>query len=371
MDRCGAPSRVDGPGWLERRGAGPGQQSLVRGSHGLAADGVGTPRHVAGRRSTALPFLAGSRVGTEGGRAVNGPAEGLAVPAGAPRAGPSGAGRASATTATRSAIWPPSRPSRSTSSARWPPSSSARSCSSRAGRTRSSWPTWRPKAFAPAALPFPVMHVDTGRNFPEVLEIRDRRPVELGARLVIAAVQDDIDAGRVVEEVGAGRFPQPPADHDPAPGYPGGRVRRRLRRRAPGGGEGPGEGADLQLPRRVRAVGPQGPAARNCGTSTTAATAGASTSGSFPSPTGPSSTSGSTSPTKRSRSRPSTSPITVRSFSATGCCMAVSEHLAPGPRRRGRPISHRPLPHGRRRRLHGVRSSRRPTPSSASSRRCR
>jgi sulfate adenylyltransferase subunit 2 len=56
------------------------------------------------------------------------------------------------------------------------------------------------KAFAPARLPFPVMHVDTGHNFPEVIEFRDRRVAQLGARLVVASVQDAIDAGKVVEE---------------------------------------------------------------------------------------------------------------------------------------------------------------------------
>jgi sulfate adenylyltransferase subunit 2 len=58
------------------------------------------------------------------------------------------------------------------------------------------------KAFFPAKLPFPVMHVDTGHNFGEVLAFRDRRVAELGARLVVASVQDDIDAGRSIEETG-------------------------------------------------------------------------------------------------------------------------------------------------------------------------
>ena len=58
------------------------------------------------------------------------------------------------------------------------------------------------KAFWPSALPFPLMHVDTGHNFPEVLAFRDRRVAELGARLVVASVQEAIDAGRVVEEAG-------------------------------------------------------------------------------------------------------------------------------------------------------------------------
>ena len=58
------------------------------------------------------------------------------------------------------------------------------------------------KAFRPANIPFPVMHVDTGHNFPEVLEYRDKRVAELGVRLVVASVQDSIDAGRAVEETG-------------------------------------------------------------------------------------------------------------------------------------------------------------------------
>ncbi|HEY7484479.1 MAG TPA: sulfate adenylyltransferase subunit CysD [Streptosporangiaceae bacterium] len=58
------------------------------------------------------------------------------------------------------------------------------------------------KAFWPAPVPFPIMHVDTGHNFPEVIEYRDRRVAELGIRLVVASVQDSIDQGRVVEEKG-------------------------------------------------------------------------------------------------------------------------------------------------------------------------
>ena len=58
------------------------------------------------------------------------------------------------------------------------------------------------KAFWPCRLPFPVMHVDTGHNFDEVLDYRDRRVAELGSRLIVASVQASIDAGRVVEETG-------------------------------------------------------------------------------------------------------------------------------------------------------------------------
>jgi sulfate adenylyltransferase subunit 2 len=58
------------------------------------------------------------------------------------------------------------------------------------------------KAFRPAGFPFPVMHVDTGHNFPEVIEFRDRRVAEIGERLVVTSVQASIDRGRAVEETG-------------------------------------------------------------------------------------------------------------------------------------------------------------------------
>ena len=58
------------------------------------------------------------------------------------------------------------------------------------------------KAFWPAKLPFPLMHVDTGHNFPETMEYRDRFIAELGAELAVASVQKSIDEGKVVEETG-------------------------------------------------------------------------------------------------------------------------------------------------------------------------
>jgi sulfate adenylyltransferase subunit 2 len=58
------------------------------------------------------------------------------------------------------------------------------------------------KAFWPARIPFPVLHVDTGHNFPEVLAYRDRTVADLGAELIVASVQDSIDGGRVSEETG-------------------------------------------------------------------------------------------------------------------------------------------------------------------------
>ena len=58
------------------------------------------------------------------------------------------------------------------------------------------------KAFRPARFPFPVMHVDTGHNFPEVIEFRDRLIEQIGERLIVASVQESIDKGRAVEETG-------------------------------------------------------------------------------------------------------------------------------------------------------------------------
>jgi sulfate adenylyltransferase subunit 2 len=58
------------------------------------------------------------------------------------------------------------------------------------------------KAFRPGRFPFPVLHVDTGHNFPEAIAYRDRRMAELGERLIVASVQDSIDKGRVAEPPG-------------------------------------------------------------------------------------------------------------------------------------------------------------------------
>ncbi|MCA9551431.1 MAG: sulfate adenylyltransferase subunit CysD [Myxococcales bacterium] len=58
------------------------------------------------------------------------------------------------------------------------------------------------KAFWPARIPFPLMHVDTGHNFPETIQYRDDLVAKLGVELVVASVQESIDQGRVVEETG-------------------------------------------------------------------------------------------------------------------------------------------------------------------------
>lgn len=58
------------------------------------------------------------------------------------------------------------------------------------------------KAFAPSPVPFPIMHVDTGHNFPEVIEFRDKMVEKYGLNLIVASVQDQIDSGKVKEETG-------------------------------------------------------------------------------------------------------------------------------------------------------------------------
>ncbi|MEV6773265.1 sulfate adenylyltransferase subunit CysD [Nocardia sp. NPDC051030] len=61
------------------------------------------------------------------------------------------------------------------------------------------------RAFWPAPLPFSLLHIDTGRNFDEVIEFRDRTVARLGATLLVGSVQDDIDAGRAIERAGETR----------------------------------------------------------------------------------------------------------------------------------------------------------------------
>src|SRR5690242_14624162 len=74
------------------------------------------------------------------------------------------------------------------------------------------------KAFWPARFPFPLMHVDTGHNFPEALEYRDRRVEELGARLIVASVQEAIDGGRLQEPTGPDKSRnRPPTTLPPDP----------------------------------------------------------------------------------------------------------------------------------------------------------
>ena len=118
------------------------------------------------------------------------------------------------------------------------------------------------KAFRPAPFPFPLMHVDTGHNFPEVHRVprpprgRARRAAD---RRLGAGVDRPRPRGRGDR---AARVAQPAADDDAARRDRGARLRRRVRRRAPRRGARPREGADLLLPRRLRPVGPAPPAPR-------------------------------------------------------------------------------------------------------------
>ena len=168
-----------------------------------------------------------------------------------------------------------SRPRPSTSCARSRPSSSGPCCCSPAARTRSCCCGWPRRRSAPARFPFPVLHVDTGHNFPEVLEFRDRRVEELGERLIVASVQDSIDAGRVREEgpVQARHVAQPAADRDAARRD---RARtastpRSAARAATRSARGRRSGSSPSA--TTSASGTRAPSAPSCGTSTTAASA--------------------------------------------------------------------------------------------------
>ena len=154
------------------------------------------------------------------------------------------------------------------------------------------------KAFWPAPIPFPVMHVDTGHNFDEVLAYRDRRVAELGLNLIVASVPEALVSGLVREPAdGTRNRIQTPVLLGRGREAP---LRRPLRRRPARRGEGPGQGAGVQLPRRVRPVGSAQPAAGAVVRSTTRGSTPASRSGSSRCPTGPSSTCGTTSPASRS-----------------------------------------------------------------------
>ena len=181
---------------------------------------------------------------------------------------------------------------------RWRRGLSGRCCCSVAARIRLCCCAWRRRRFARRAFPFPLMHVDTGENFPEAIEFRDRRVDELGERLIVASVQDSIDQGRVSRGNRPARVTQPPANHNPA---------RRDRRRTASTARSAAPAATKNAPApknassasaTTSATGTPKTSAPNCGTSTTPASTPANTSASSPSPTGPNSTSGNTSKPK-------------------------------------------------------------------------
>ena len=153
-----------------------------------------------------------------------------------------------------------SKPRPCTSSARWSPNCSARCCCSPRARTPSCCFDWR-RRLSPSPLPFPVMHVDTGHNFDEVIEFRDRRVVGYGHKLIVASVQESIDSGRVPDP-GPGASRNRATDPHPAGCAGGRRLRRGVRRRPPRRGTRPRQGTHPELPRRVRPVGSAGAAPR-------------------------------------------------------------------------------------------------------------
>ena len=116
------------------------------------------------------------------------------------------------------------------------------------------------KAFYPAKIPFPLLQVDTGFDFPEVLETRDNWVNRLGVRLIVASVEEAIANGIVVDDGKTSRNRH--ADRHPAQRHRGERLHRRLRWRPARRGEGPRQGARLLPPRRLRPVGPEDAAPR-------------------------------------------------------------------------------------------------------------
>ena len=204
------------------------------------------------------------------------------------------------------------------------------------------------KAFRPGQIPFPIMHIDTGHNFPEVIAYRDARVAELGEQLIVARVQDSIDRGRV-RTPGRG-IPQPAAGGHAARRHHRAPLRRRHRRGPAGRGQGPGQGAGALLPRLPSASGTPSASAPSCGSSTRPACGRASTSGPSRSRTGPSSTSGSTSGARASSCRRSTSPTAREVVERDGMLLALASGCPPG---HGEEVAgDRALPHRRRRHLH-------------------
>ncbi len=118
------------------------------------------------------------------------------------------------------------------------------------------------KAFRPARFPCPILHIDTGHNFAEVLEFRDRRVAELGEQLIVARVQDSIDTGRAFEDGPSRNRLQTVtlldalAEHRFDAAF-GGARRDEERSRA--------KERDPVLPRRARPMGAAQPAARDLG----------------------------------------------------------------------------------------------------------
>ena len=208
------------------------------------------------------------------------------------------------------------------------------------------------KAFWPAPIPFPVMHVDTGHNFDEVLAFRDERVNQLGLNLIVASVPEALVSGLVREPAdGTRNRIQTPVLLEAVEKHRfdalfGGARRDEEKARA--------KERVFGFPRRVRPVGPPQPAPRAVVALQRPDPRRRSRSGCSRCPTGPSSTCGTTSPGRASPCRRSTSPTSARWSTGTGCSTPYMSICRSG-RARSRSGSG-PLPHRRRRELYGRRA---------------
>ncbi len=298
-------------GWVR-----PRPPKMPTGTRSSTAAGPGGADTVRRRRGPKLsPFTRARRSGQLTGRRSVGDHRGAVARSGARHRAGSGGRPDRATTACRTCA--PSRPRRSTSSGRWRPSSSVPCCLFSGGKDSIVMLHVAKKAFWPAPVPFPVMHVDTGRNFAEVLEFRDRHAAAArgragrgqGARRHRRRAHGGGLAGATRNRLQTPPCsgPSPRAVTTPSSAEPGGTRRR----------PGPRSGSSASV--TSSASGTRRTNAQSCGTSTTPGTTRVSTSGSSRSPTGPSSTSGSTSATRRSTCPPSTTPTAARCSGATAC----------------------------------------------------
>ena len=182
-----------------------------------------------------------------------------------------------------SPTWTSSRPRRSTSSARSPPSSSSPVLLFSGGKDSIVLLRLAEKAFRAGAVPFPVMHVDTGPQLPRgASSSATARVEELGVRLIVASVQDSIDTGRAEEETRAAGLAQPAADRHAA---------RRDRASTASTPRSAARAATRSAPARrsasspsatTSAAGTRAPSDPSCGTSTTAASPRRARAASFP-----------------------------------------------------------------------------------------
>ena len=174
------------------------------------------------------------------------------------------------------------------------------------------------KAFGTGRIPYPLLMIDTGHNFPEVTDFRDLRAQELGAELIVRNVEDSMARG-TVRLAHPGEIAQRAPVGDAARSHRGIPLRRADRRRPPRRGKGPRQGAHLLAPRQLRPVAAQGPAARAVDAVQHAPAARRALPRVPDLATGPSSTSGSTSSASTSPCRRSTTRTSAKWSSAAAC----------------------------------------------------